>query len=755
MNQYRSFALWSTRILLFLVPFIPLYISSVLFFPYITGKAFVFRTLVEVAFALWIFLAIFYEEYRPRRGPVLYAVLFFAGVTVVATLFGENPLRSFWSNFERMEGLVAYLHLYAYFLVLSHVFRKEEWFWYFHAFIAAGIIENFYGLFQRLGYLASPQGGFRVDGTIGNPTYLAAYLIFILFFSLALLVRVQSKGLKVLYGVISAFTLSIIYFTATRGAVLGLLAAVLAGAVAYVIFFRPRTPRESRYRMIVLGGIVALCLGSFVLWLNRDTAFIKSYPALSRLTNLSFSDRTIASRFSIWSMSLEAVKEHPVFGWGPENYNIVFSKYYRPELWPQEPWFDRSHNIVLDWLINGGVLGLAAYLGMFGAAFVALRNLYKKNQWSLPVTLLSGGVLVAYFLQNLFVFDNIATYICFFTILAYIHSESQTRDIQKNQMLKTRAEYQSFALVGILIVTFFVMYILVIRPLMTNRSLLNALILVARQDSQGAVDAFKKSLSYDYLGKTETREQLAQYVFGGGFGKNASPQLVNDAIQLALSEAEANVVVNSQDARAHIFLGALYSRVNTGSPDTQKEFLKKSIDTLQKALTISPNKQQIYFELSDVYLRTGDVESALRTAQAVYDLEPQYPLAQTQLAALYILSGKQGLADALLLKERGTVDPPDPVIADTYSRLISDAYTKNDVVRVQSYSKRLINVLKGLIAGNPENIEYRKRLASIYFLVGDTVNFNAILTETITLYPNSKADIEAFIKQVQGLTVML
>ena len=34
---------------LFLIPFIPLYVANSLFFPFITGKGFAFRILVEVA----------------------------------------------------------------------------------------------------------------------------------------------------------------------------------------------------------------------------------------------------------------------------------------------------------------------------------------------------------------------------------------------------------------------------------------------------------------------------------------------------------------------------------------------------------------------------------------------------------------------------------------------------------------------------------------------------------------------------------
>ena len=116
-NSFKSVSLWIIKIGLFIVPFIPLYVSRVLFFPYITGKAFAFRILVEIAFATWLFLAIFYKEYRPKKSALLIALSAFILIVTLATIFGVNPYKSFWSNYERMEGLVTYLHLFAYFLV--------------------------------------------------------------------------------------------------------------------------------------------------------------------------------------------------------------------------------------------------------------------------------------------------------------------------------------------------------------------------------------------------------------------------------------------------------------------------------------------------------------------------------------------------------------------------------------------------------------------------------------------------------------
>ena len=52
--------------LIFIIPFIPLYVANSMFFPFITGKAFAFRILVEIIFALWLALMLYDKKYAPK-----------------------------------------------------------------------------------------------------------------------------------------------------------------------------------------------------------------------------------------------------------------------------------------------------------------------------------------------------------------------------------------------------------------------------------------------------------------------------------------------------------------------------------------------------------------------------------------------------------------------------------------------------------------------------------------------------------------
>jgi hypothetical protein len=97
-------------VLTWLAPFL---VFRDLLFPYITSKAFFMRVLVELMLPLYAYLLLTRPELRPdlRRNRLHQAVLAFLFFSLLAALFGVNPLKSFWGNFERMGGWYYLLHL--------------------------------------------------------------------------------------------------------------------------------------------------------------------------------------------------------------------------------------------------------------------------------------------------------------------------------------------------------------------------------------------------------------------------------------------------------------------------------------------------------------------------------------------------------------------------------------------------------------------------------------------------------------------
>ena len=96
----------------FVIPFLAFFVAGEMFFPFIVGKNFGFRILVEIMLGSWIILAYIDEQYRPKLSYLLVAIVALVVVTGIADVFGVNFDKSFWSNYERMDGYITTLHLF-------------------------------------------------------------------------------------------------------------------------------------------------------------------------------------------------------------------------------------------------------------------------------------------------------------------------------------------------------------------------------------------------------------------------------------------------------------------------------------------------------------------------------------------------------------------------------------------------------------------------------------------------------------------
>ena len=189
----KSIARWTALVPLFIIPFIPLYIADGMYFPFITGKAFAFRLLVEVALAGYVLLALMDVRYRPKFS---WTLVLYGALTIwigFANFFAENVHKAFWSNFERMDGFVALVHVFLFFLVLGSILTVDKlWRKWWLFFLSSAALVCAYGLFQLAGMADIHQGGARVDATMGNAAYLAVYLLLVT--AIALWQAFESNG---------------------------------------------------------------------------------------------------------------------------------------------------------------------------------------------------------------------------------------------------------------------------------------------------------------------------------------------------------------------------------------------------------------------------------------------------------------------------------------------------------------------------------------------------------------------------------
>ena len=204
---------------LFLIFIIPLVYLSKFFFPFIVPKNLFFRLVVEIIFVLYLFLAFKYPRYRPKLIFLNVVVLSYFLILFITSLTGLNFLRSFWGNYERMDGLLNQIHLLLYFIVLVSTLKdRREWYQLFSFSLGAAFMMSVFALGQKLNFsFLIHTDNIRLAGTIGNASFFASYLVFHFFFILLFLFKTRRFQIKTFLSSVVSLEILFILFVLSKG----------------------------------------------------------------------------------------------------------------------------------------------------------------------------------------------------------------------------------------------------------------------------------------------------------------------------------------------------------------------------------------------------------------------------------------------------------------------------------------------------------------------------------------------------------
>ena len=547
-------------------------------------------------------LALEDKKYIPRITPVTIFFGLFVTVMLFADLLGANITRSIWSNFERMEGWITLVHLFGAFLLFDRVlFVSNLWKKWIQVSLGVSAIVGMHGVLQLLGIANIHQGTVRLDANFGNATYLAVYTLFHIFFAGWLLLTSSRMWPRVIYGAAAVLNGVLLYYTSTRGALLGLVFGIGVSILAYALLSKSKKVFAG---LISFSVVVAILFGGIVAL--KDTPLVVGNGTLARIASISL--EAGETRFAIWDIARQGIVERPILGWGQGNFNLIFSKYYKPELYNQEPWFDRAHNVYFDWLVAGGVLGLGAYLLLFGSlVYFLFRGKFSIIEKSIGLGLLGG-----YAVNNLFVFDNLLSYLFFVFIAAWISSRVEWKYTLPSIPFPKNISRSLIIIVGI-----FIMYTVNVPALNANGALLRAL------NSQYTVNerqaAFKEALSYKSFGDQEIREQMVQIALTAVQQEGLSSEIKIALLIDAAVEIEKQAVLMPESARVHLLYGLMHRLLGSN---------ESAYEIMTRAREIAPQKQSVLFEYALTAEAVGEREEALEAFKYAHELDTSYEQAE-------------------------------------------------------------------------------------------------------------------------------
>ncbi len=608
----------------YLALFTPLIVARRFYFPFVVPKTIFFRVIVDVILLFYVILALYYPRYRPKMNLLTIGILIFLGILILTSFTGVNLERSFWSTFERMTGLLTFFHLFAFFVILSSVFKeRRDWEKIFAVSVAVGVFLSLY-------ILLSDQISSRGGGTIGNTSFMAAYLLFDIFFGIILFLTKNIKW-RIFSGISLIVMIPTLLTSTGRGAIISFFGGLFLLILSYMFLSGRKILQRSALALVLFLIILA-------------SIFIIAQPVFLKNKGIALLGE-LKPRIVVWNIALKGWLEKFWLGWGPENFNIVFGKYFDPRLFLSEyggeVWFDRAHNIILDTGATSGLIGLISYLSIFVIAIFSLFKIcwkvMEKRNIFLPLG--TAVLLIVYFVQNLLVFDMISTYVMFFLSLAFVSFLTKKNEMPESTEEPKKIMFSHQVLAGILIViTIFTFYFGNIRPAQASYFTGEG---VGLPFSKKTGSFFQKALAVSPMAKWETSEQFVRVVSSASFDPK-NKEILFSQFDSAEKYIKKAVEQDPLNYRLFLFLGRFYFSFFRFSEDPQK--LDSAEENLKKAIELCPANQQGYWHLAEVKFAKQEKESAIKLLNKAIELEPRLGKSHWFLAIAYKFIGQYGLA---------------------------------------------------------------------------------------------------------------
>lgn len=763
-KSLEKILLFGIKIGTFLILLTPLVLSPMSIYPSVFPKTIYFRILVEILLFFYILLILFCDtkKYLPKVSPIFISVLIFIEILALSTLKSINPWRSFWGTMERMEGFLTLFHLFIFFLILVSVFReKKDWLNFLKFTVFLSIPIGIAGIIQKMkifDFYAGPDP--RISATFGNPVFYGSYLVLIIFLAMFLGVLEEKKGFKIFFWIIVIFNFILLLLTGTRGAWIGMIIGILLLFVWFIFF--SNLGEEKRKVFLFSIFLLSLFFLFFLLFSKLDylpkTFFLERYESLFidliELKN---------SRFRIWQLGIDTWKKNPIFGFGLESFSYLYDKNYKASFIkeiPEDEFYDRPHNKIIDILVSNGILGLLSYLAIFFSAVFLILKYRKKFNLLLSFILIS--LLLGYFVQNIFSFDTISSYLIFFLVLGFIdvnfRKENQFQEISKPSskefLLLGKSSRLFFWKIPIAFLMFFlviyVIFVINIRPSLASARLAEGRKLLIKGEINKAIEFFNKSFIPSDFTNFETHYYSAALLY------NAQIQPQNQRWQKEFSQGFQKLVqplenhlkgkTEIKQMSTYLLLAQIYKNLYFIEKD--QKFLEDEERILGEALRLNSQTPKVYRLAGEMRFLQKREEEGMVFFSKAYELDKNYEAFTGWVGESLLEAGEKKRGAEILRK----------------AMKLSDFYTKEkfniktiwklaEIYEELGDYQKMIELYEETILQYPKELSIDPQifasLATVYAKIGEKERAREIIERMLKLYPGLKPQAEEFLSTLE------
>lgn len=702
------------------------------------NKMFVFRFFTFYSVALWLMIFIIDKRIILKRTGLDFPVAGFLLASIITTIITKNRTVSIYGVYEDFEGIITIVNYILFFYLATNFIKtKNDVFKYIYVIVGATFIISLYGLAQNLGWdfvrwnpeTYSPE---RFFSTLGNPNFLAAYLvesipvIFILFF-------ITHKIYKKFF-ILTALILAIVilFLTKSRAGFLSFLVTVIF-ILVYTIFDARKKENElfSKNKIWFLAFAIIIILTYFHP-IVRD-AFQMLWERSKNL--FSFKGIILTPRVYIWKSALMMFKDNPIIGTGLDTFQVIFPYYRFPIYWQLE-WNgtpEKTHNVFLQILATQGVLGFSFYLLLF---FTFLKKSFNLVFCERDITrryIIFGFFMaaVAFYVQGLFNYTVVAYGSFFWLALAIIFSQETS-----NKQYFIFNQGGDFIEKNRAILFSMVLLIIIISNTFVSRYWTGDLYF---KIGNIAVTTDKEEYCIPYYAKAvelNPAREIYWVKYGIGYEKiirkEQNPEKRLFYINEALKIHNKTIKLNKMNGYNYNNVARVYK---TYGELLDRSKYKHAIDFYNEAIKRDPNNAYFGLDLATVYINIGAFDNAIELCKKYSELYPDYAVPLSYIGYIYMLQGPEKINESRMYYEQAISKP------QWHNDIITKSSTYSNLGIIYFNLKMLneaTDMFKKVLELRPDYIEGYLNLGRLYILLNKKAEAIEICEKALEINPGDE-----------------
>lgn len=634
--SFRRFFFLTLAAMLFILPVFHLPASLPIYAPLV--KASLFKLFMAVLTGLFL-VEQFTSSQREaasleRSGSrAVYLLLGLSAVcALISSASSKDIHQALFGSYIEQEGFFVVL-LYVWLVAMLTVLRprRDELRISLNALLAGAGAVSVLVIFQYVFQVGIFYEGFtsglsdrpRPTATLGNPVFLASYLVMVLPIALGRFFvdgPLEDKGVPAILIWLVSFSL---LATFTRGAWI----AALASLLIFLTLLGARALREMRPELLVSSLAVVLAILSILPFFSSSAVSEDAGKAVSE----RLEGGSAGSRLIMWDGAIKMAESSALNGYGPENTGFSLPFFVSPKLYESEGFgvATRIHNDILQRTLDGGFLYSLLFLWLLIWAYLASwrkislareRQISDTTKSSVSVISLRASLVAASFayvaaIQTSFMVVAVAP--IFWVLVGFLFGTTgndRPGPGGKAHAGLSRALVLSIAAAMLL--------------LSSTLSVLGAKQVLADKLDSEANFAFQEGRFDEGIEQVRAAERTysaePHYKFALASAYYNLVQLEGYPDKLGALHNAEDLLLQLTSARPHdqlavTNLGNVYFAL--GSLENEERY-RDAAEQYQKATKLNPIYYRNYFFLGDTYKAMGEIKRAKQNYERALELSP-------------------------------------------------------------------------------------------------------------------------------------